>query len=179
MQLRNYLKDKRKLTDSRTKVCVEVGKGGEALFKELTGALKSDLADDKKHIDFYWGDKLVDVKGLKKMHLSGYILLEFINVWGGDGWCSKKSSAQYIAFQFPDAFYVFSKDDLRSKALELCENFDKKKIERRNYIPYKDALYKWVGRWNAQDIFTYVKFEDLQDIIFDRLPYVVTEEDTK
>jgi hypothetical protein len=48
MQLRNYLKDKRKLTESRTKVCVEVGKTGEALFKEITGALKSNLEDDKK-----------------------------------------------------------------------------------------------------------------------------------
>ena len=101
MQLRNYLKDKRKLTESRTKVCVEVGKTGEALFKEITGALKSNLEDDKKHIDFYWGEKRVDVKGLKKMHLSGYILLEFVNVWGGDGWCSKKSKADFIAFQFP------------------------------------------------------------------------------
>ena len=107
MQLHNYLKDKRKLTKARTKVCVEVGKTGEALFKEITGALKSNLEDDKKHIDFYWGEKLVDVKGLKKMHLSGYILLEFINVWGGNGWCSRKSKAEYIAFQFPDAFYAF------------------------------------------------------------------------
>jgi len=60
------------------------------LFKEITGAHKSSLADDKKHIDFYWGDMKVDVKGLKKMHHTGYILLEFMNVWGGDGWCSKK-----------------------------------------------------------------------------------------
>ena len=38
-----------------------MGKQGEDLFKELTGAVKSALEDDKKHIDFYWGDKLVDV----------------------------------------------------------------------------------------------------------------------
>ena len=76
MQLRNYLKDKRKLTESRTKVCVEVGKTGEALFKEITGALRSNLEDDKKHIDFYWGEKRVDVKGLKKMHLGCLPVLE-------------------------------------------------------------------------------------------------------
>ena len=75
MSLRNYLKDSRKLSNQRTQNCVSLGKTGEALFKEITGAIKSDLEDDKKHIDFYWGDRLVDVKGLKKMHLSGYVLL--------------------------------------------------------------------------------------------------------
>ena len=179
MQLHNYLKDKRKLTKARTKICVEVGKTGEALFKEITGALKSNLEDDKKHIDFYWGEKLVDVKGLKKMHLSGYILLEFINVWGGNGWCSKKSKAEYIAFQFPDAFYVFRKKHLRVRAIELCEPFYKDKVERRNYIPYEEALHKWVGRWNAQDVFTYLKFEDVEDLIFEVLPYATTEEETE
>ena len=94
MQLRKYLKEGRNLSDDRTAICVDVGKSGEALFKELTGAHKSSLADDKKHIDFYWGDMKVDVKGLKKMHHSGYILLEFINVWGGHGWCSKRN--QYM-----------------------------------------------------------------------------------
>lgn len=179
MQLRNYLKDKRKLTESRTKICVDVGKTGEALFKEITGALKSNLEDDKKHIDFYWEDKLVDVKGLKKMHLSGYILLEFINVWGGNGWCSRKSKAEYIAFQFPDAFYVFRKSHLRTRAIELCEPFYKDKVERKNYIPYEDALYRWVGRWNAQDVFTYLKFSDVEDLIFEVLPYAVTNEKSK
>jgi len=179
MQLRKYLKEGRNLSDSRTAICVDVGKTGEALFKELTGALKSNLEDDKKHIDFYWGDKLVDVKGLKKMHLSGYILLEFVNVWGGNGWCSRKSKAEYIAFQFPEAFYVFRKKHLRLRAIELCEPFYKDKVERRNYIPYKDALHRWVGRWNAQDVFTYLKFEDVEDLIFEVLPYAVTNEESK
>ena len=109
------------------------------------------------------------------MHRSGYILLEFINVWGGDGWCSKKSKAQFIAFQFPEAFYVFRKKHLRLRAIELCEPFYKDKVERRNYIPYADALHRWVGRWNAQDVFTYLKFEDVEDLIYEVLPYEVKE----
>ena len=173
--LRTYLRGGRNLTINRTQDCVSMGKTGEALFKEITGALKSDIEDDKKHIDFYWGDKLVDVKGLKKMHLKGYILLEFINVWGGNGWCHKDSKAQYIAFQFPDEFYVMRKDKLRERAIELCAKFDKDNVERRNYIPYEDALYKWVGRWNAQDVFTYLKIEDVDDFIMEVLPYTTTE----
>ena len=175
MQLNKYLKEGRKLSDARTAICVDVGKSGEALFKELTGAHKSSLADDKKHIDFYWGDMKVDVKGLKKMHLSGFLLLEFINVWGGHGWCSKKSKAEYIAFQFPEAFYIFRKNHLRRVALDLCEEFDRSKVLRKNYIPYEEAKYKWVGRWNAQDVFTYIKFEDVQDLIFEVLPYKIKE----
>lgn len=175
MQLSNYLKNGRNLSDSRTAICVEVGKTGEALFKELTGAIKSSLADDKKHIDFYWGEKKVDVKGLKKMHLSGFILLEFINVWGGDGWCSKKSRAEFIAFQFPEAFYVLSKTDLRDRAIQLCNPFNKDEVVRKNYIPYEEARYKWVGRWNAQDVFTYLKIEDVEDLIREVLPYKIEE----
>ena len=175
MQLSKYLKQGRKLSDDRTAICVDVGKSGEALFKELTGAFKSSLADDKKHIDFYWDDRKVDVKGLKKMHHTGYILLEFINVWGGHGWCSKKSAAEYIAFQFPDAFYVYKKNDLRSRALELCDEFDRSKVLRKNWIPYEDAKYKWVGRYSAQDVFTYIKFDDVQDLIFEILPYKIEE----
>lgn len=175
MQLNDYLKNGRKLSDSRTAICVSVGKSGEALFKELTGAIKSDLADDKKHIDFYWGDKLVDVKGLKKMHLSGFILLEFINVWGGDGWCSRNSKAEYIAFQFPDAFYVFRKVDLRDRCIELCNEFSRDSVIRRNWIPYDEAKYKWVGRYNAQDVFTYLKFDDVKDLIYEILPYKIEE----
>ena len=170
-----YLKEGIKLSDDRTAICVDVGKSGEALFKELTGAHKSSLADDKKHIDFYWGDMKVDVKGLKKMHHSGYILLEFINVWGGHGLCSKKSKAEYIAFQFPDAFYIFRKNHLRRRALDLCEEFDRSKVLRKNWIQYQEAMYKWVGRYSAQDVFTYLKMEDVQDLIFEILPYKIVE----
>lgn len=171
--LSKYLSDNRKLSKARTKDCVKMGKQGEDLFKELTGAVKSALEDDKKHIDFYWGDKLVDVKGLKGMHLKGFILLEFINVWGSHGWCAKDSKAEYIAFQFPDKFYVIPKDDLRARAIELCTSFDLKQVHRQNRIPYEDALYKWVGRERSKDVFTYLMLDDVLDIVFKEIPYSI------
>jgi len=52
-------------------------------------------------------------------------------------------------------------------------------VIRKNYIPYDQALYKWVGRYNAQDVFTYLKFEDVEELIFEVLPYAVTREEDK
>ena len=171
MSLNNYLKKGLKQSDNRAAHCISIGKEGEALFKELTGAMKSNLADDKKHIDFYWEGKNIDVKGLKPMHKYGFILLEFLNVWGYHGWCSKESKADYIAFQFPDKFYVFKKSDLRERALELCGEFNQNKVIRKNRIPYDDAKYKWIGRYNAQDVFTYLKISDVMDLLVQEIKY--------
>ena len=175
MSLDNYLKKGLNQSDKRTDHCVSIGKDGEALFKELTGAIKSDLADDKKHIDFYWGDKLVDVKGLKPMHNHGFILLEFINSWGNVGWCAKQSKAEYIAFQFSDAFYVFKKDDLRNRVIEKCEDYSPDIVLRKNRVKPEQGLYKWIGRFGWKDVFTYIKFDDVQDLIFEILPYKIEE----
>ena len=35
--------------------------------------------------------------------------------------------------------------------------------------------YKWIGRYNAQDVFTYLKMEDVEDLIFEILPYKIKE----
>ena len=169
--LNTYLKKGLNQSDKRTDHCISIGKDGEALFKAITGAVKSDLEDDKKHIDFYWGDKLVDVKGLKPMHKKGYILLEFLNVWGYNGWCAKDSKAEYIAFQFPEAFYVIEKDKLRSRAIELCEEFTQENVIRKNRVKPSQGLYKWIGRFGKQDVFTYLKLEDVKDIIFEKISY--------
>ena len=167
--LNTYLKKGLQQSDDRAKHCISIGKDGEDLFKALTGALKSELKDDKKHIDFYWGDKLVDVKGLKPMHKHGFILLEFLNVWGHHGWCAKDSKAQYIAFQFPDRFYVIDKDKLRLKAIELCDKFTPENVTRKNRVKPSQGLYKWIGRFSKQDVFTYLRIEDVQDIIFEEI----------
>ena len=167
--LNTYLKKGLHQSDERTEHCISIGKDGEALFRALTGALKSEVEDDKKHIDFYWGDKLVDVKGLKPMHKYGFILLEFLNVWGYHGWCAKESKAEYIAFQFPDRFYVMEKDKLRSRAIELCEKYSQEAIIRKNKVKPSQGLYKWIGRFGKQDVFTYLRIEDVQDIIFEEI----------
>lgn len=169
--LNTYLKKGLRQSDERTKHCISIGKDGEELFKEITGALKSELEDDKKHIDFYWEGKCIDVKGLKPMHKYGYILLEFMNVWGYNGWCAKQSKADYIAFQFPEAFYVIEKDELRLRAIELCETYSQDTLTRKNKVKPSQGLYKWIGREGKQDVFTYLKLEDVEDLIIDILPY--------
>ena len=171
MSLNNYLKNGLNQSDDRTAHCISIGKEGEALFKELTGALKSNLADDKKHIDFYWEGKCIDVKGLKPMHNSGFILLEFMNVWGYSGWCAKQSKAEFIAFQFPDRFYLFAKDDLRNRAIELCNEYTEEVVIRKNRIKPSQGLYKWIGRFGKQDVFTYLRIEDVQDLIKQEIHY--------
>ena len=53
--------------------------------------------------------------------------------------------------------------------------FNQDKVIRKNRIPYDDAKYKWVGRYNAQDVFTYLKISDVDDLIYDLLPYTIKE----
>ena len=171
MSLNNYLKKGLQQSDQRAEHCISIGKSGEALFKELTGAIKSALADDKKHIDFYWEGKNIDVKGLKPMHKHGFILLEFINVWGHHGWCSKESKADYIAFQFPDKFYVFKKDDLRERVIDKCQNYSADVVLRKNRVKPSQGLYKWIGRFGKQDVFTYLKISDVMDLLVQEIKY--------
>ena len=171
MSLDNYLKKGLQQSDDRAKHCISIGKDGETLFKELTGAIKSNLADDKKHIDFYWEGKCIDVKGLKPMHKYGFILLEFLNVWGYYGWCAKDSKADYIAFQFPNTFYVFKKDDLRQRVIDKCEKYSPEVVLRKNKVKPSQGLYKWIGRFGKQDVFTYLRIEDVQDLLIQEIKY--------
>jgi hypothetical protein len=171
--LNNYLKKGLQQSDKRAEHCISIGKSGEDLFIQLTGAVKSALKDDKKHIDCYWGDKLVDVKGLKPMHKQGYILLEFLNVWGLPGWCAKDSKAEYIAFQFPDRFYVIEKNKLRQRVVNLCEQYTQENVTRKNRVKPSQGLYKWIGRFGKQDVFTYLRLDDVLDIVFKEIPYTM------
>ena len=168
--LNNYLSDSIKLNKDRVQHSVKMGRSAEALFKSLTKAEKTEIDLDKKHIDFFWEGKLVDVKGLKPSHKQGYILIEFVGGYGTRGWCSKQSKAEYIAFQFPERFYVFDKDILRNRTISLCPKYEgEESVLRKNKTPIKEGLYKWLGRWNRKDVFTYIKFEDVKDIIYDTI----------
>ena len=169
MSLENYLSDPRRLGEDRVKHCLNLGSKGEDLFRELTKAIKTDVAEDKQHIDFDWDGKKVDVKGPKPMHKQGFVLLEFLNVWGNHGWCAKESKAEYIAFQFPDAFYVFEKDALRMRAIELCEEYTEDAVLRKNRVKPYDGLGKWLGRWNSKDVFTYLRFQDIEHLVYDKI----------
>lgn len=169
MSLEKYLSKSIELRDDRVQHCLNLGKEGEELFRQLTNAIKTDVSEDKQHIDFDWEGKKIDVKGLKPMHKNGFILLEFINVWGYHGWCAKESKAEYIAFQFPEAFYVFRKDDLRNRAIELCEPYSESAVWRENRIKPYDGLGRWLGRYSKKDVFTYLRFVDVEDLIYDTI----------
>ena len=168
--LNKYLSDSIKLNKSRVKHSVDMGRSAEALFKSLTKAEKTEVELDKKHVDFFWEGKLVDVKGLTPSHKKGYILIEFVGGYGTRGWCSKQSKAEYIAFQFPERFYVFDKNVLRKRTISLCPKYkDESSVLRKNKTSMEEGLYKWLGRWNRKDVFTYIKFDDVKDIIYDTI----------
>ena len=169
MSLENYLDKSLKLNKNRLQHSLKIGLDGEALFKEITSAIKSEAAEDKKHIDFHWEGKKVDVKGLKKTQKLGYLLIEMINVYGGAGWCSKDSQAEYIAFQFPERILDLNKNVLRNKVINLCEKYTEPL--RKNRIPIEEGLYKWIGRYNRQDVFTYIKLSDVIDIVDYEIKY--------
>lgn len=169
MSLESYLSKSIALKEGRVNHCLELGKKGEDLFRELTSAIKTDVEEDKQHIDFHWEGKKIDVKGLKPMHKNGFILLEFLNIWGYKGWCSDESKAEYIAFQFPEAFYVFEKDALRKRAIELCEPYSEDVVLRKNRVKPYDGLGRWIGRYQKKDVFTYLRFVDIEDLIYDTI----------
>jgi hypothetical protein len=120
--------------EGRKKHCLNIAEEGERIFREITGAQKGTLEEDKRHIDYFWEGKKVDVKGLKPMHRDGYILVEMINNYGLPGWASKHSEAQYIAFQFPGEFLVVQTRQLRELSILLCDPFEEDKVLRANFI---------------------------------------------
>ena len=168
--LQSYLGGSCGLNEDRVAECIAMAKTGEDLFKRLTRAYKTELELDKQHIDFIWEGKKVDVKGLKKAHRKGFVVVELVNRWGGHGWAHKDSKAEYIAFQFEDCFDVVPKDALRELTIDLCVPFKHDLVIRKNYTTPTQGAYNYCGRWSAQDIFTYIKREDLKDIVEDRIP---------
>ena len=171
MSERTYNKDWFKNNKARKEHCLAIAENGERTFKEITGAKKTSLKEDKEHKDFLFEGKFVDVKGLKPMHLDGYILVEMINSYGYHGWCSEKSKADYIAFQFEDHFVVVGKNDLRELAIRLTPKFSYDTVHRENRVSPKDGLYRWLGRLGRRDIFTYLLVEDLKAIEHKILTY--------
>lgn len=170
MSLHDYLKNSLKLSPERIKHVQEMGQNAEALFKELTNAEKTSTVEDKMHIDFVMpnGAK-VDVKGMKRSHDYGYVLIEMQNRWGHHGWCAKQSKAEFIAFLFPEGFHVFDKDVLRSRTLKLCEPYDGS-VHRQMGVKCYEMPNVWLGRPYSQDIFTYIRLSDCEDLILATIP---------
>ena len=147
--------------------CLKEGKHAEELFKMATGLSLEQGMNNYNHVDFVLDGQYgiygnVDVKSNKASYKKGYILVEMISVNGKAGWASKKSSADFIAFQIDTGFFIVPKHILRGVAIQKSEPFDLEKVNRKaKSIPEQD-LYKWVGRNNRKDVFTYIKKEDLK-----------------
>lgn len=169
MSLHDYLKNSLKLSPERIKHVQEMGENAEELFKELTNATKTDRIEDKQHIDFIWAGRKIDVKGMKRSHEYGYVLIEMQNRWGYHGWCAKQSKAEFIAFLFPEGFHVFDKDRLRSRTLDLCEPYDGS-VHRQMGVKCYEMPNIWLGRPYSQDIFTYIRLSDCEDLILATIP---------
>ena len=151
---------------------LNIGREAERIFKEITDAIPSTQIQNYLHIDFNLGDKAIDVKGYKKSHESGYILVEFLNVQGKAGWCSSESKNTHIAFQMKDCFILVEKRNLREKCISLCGNFTPQTVLRGNRLHrdgYDKVLYKWLGREKREDVFCYIKLFDLTSLPHDTI----------
>lgn len=143
---------------------IQVGVNGENEFKRLL--LKHNIpftssTDDenmKSHIDYFIWGKPVDVKGLKKSHLDGFIVVEFKNVQGRHGWCSKDSPIEYVAFQFKNGFVILKKDEI----LEYCRN----NVSNEYVNDFKDAYKKMYTRSGRKDLMTKLHLDDIDKMEF-------------
>lgn len=116
---------------------------------------KEDIFD---HIDFWIYGKGVDVKGFKKSHQEGFIIIEFKNVNGYSGSCSADSKAEFIAFQFADCFWIVRKNEL----LEYC----RKNVQIEYVEQFKDCYKKLYTRKGRKDLMTKLHLSDLKTFNF-------------
>lgn len=141
------------------------GKEYERLFRELTDATDAGQKGESKHIDCYWKEFSVDVKGSKQSHADGYALVEFANVAGKPGWAVQ--GADLIAFMFPQRFVVVRRKDLYEMAQKMVVQHSKDiHVIRSSGVPAENGLYKMVGRPSRKDVFTYVTLKDLYSLTY-------------
>lgn len=142
----------------------------EKLFMRLTGATpRKSKQEDYSHVDCYLGDVSIDVKGARSCQRYGYVLVEFKNVAGKNGWCSR-NSAQKIAFYFDEGFVVVNTLDLlrlsERKVMANPVNVGGK-VVRANKLGASAGLYLLCGRDGRKDVFTYITKDDLLSLEHD------------
>lgn len=143
------------------------GRKAEHLFCKLTGAEDAcSSIDASEHTDAILDGKSYDIKGLRRSHKKGYILVEFSNVAGNLGWCNDKGLPDKIAFQFPEGFLVVDNAKLYQLSKKVLIN---KPLERRNGIPCTQA-YRLLGRKDRLDEFMYLRKEDIMPIVENVIP---------
>lgn len=143
---------------------LNVGRIGEELFIEklikhnIPFETSNKEQNIKEHTDiFIWG-KGVDVKGFKKSHEEGFIVIEFKNVQGRSGWCSEQSPIEFVAFQMKDCFLVLRKDEI----LQYCRN----NVKIEYVTEFKDAYKKLYTRKGRKDLMTKLSIEDIENLEF-------------
>jgi hypothetical protein len=116
-------------------------------------SIKSSRKDDmEKHIDFYIGNKSVDVKGNNAPH---QIWLEIKNVRGEKGWVY--GEATHIAFDFPEmkGFVVLEREKLKDY---IAANIEKE------FASKSDCYKKLYSRRGREDVITCITITDLTSI---------------
>jgi len=138
------------------------GRIDEQIFRDLTGAEDAPSSQESRHIDCYWQGFSVDVKGRKRSHKDGIVLVEFKNVSGKDGWAVK--GPDLIAYMFQKEFVVVKREDLykmaQKRTIEHATD-NGTHVFRANGTSGQQGLYKLCGRAGRKDVFTYVTKEDL------------------
>ncbi len=135
-----------------------VGENGQRRYYDSCKAAGKDIkktsgSQDMGHVDFIVDGETVDVKGQKKTHGKGQILLEIKNVQGKDGWCSP-SGPSIIAFDFGSFFLHVRNSDLQKLIKKKCNlnTFANKAT---------DALYVAYSRKDRDDLMTVVSLTDV------------------
>ena len=148
---------------AKQKIDYAEGREAEYCFRKWSGAEDAPKELERKHVDCVWKGYNVDVKGLKKSHYDGYVLVEFKTVDGRPGWGATGSSADLIAFQFPEGFYVVKREDLYKLAQNkvIANPTATDKPIRVNSLAPSSGLYTLVGRPGRKDVFTYILKDDL------------------
>jgi hypothetical protein len=143
---------------------VNTGQAGAAMFVKACQLNSIEVLESTKqediydHIDFWIYGKGVDVKGFKKSHQEGFIVIEFKNVNGYAGSCSANSKAEFIAFQFAECFWVVRKNEL----LEYC----RKNVQLEYVYDFKDCYKKLYTRKDRKDLMTKLHLSDLKNFNF-------------
>jgi hypothetical protein len=136
----------------------------EELFCKITGAVKGSRADDFNHIDVRLDGKTYDVKGYRGCIKNGFVLVEFANVAGNNGWCSL-DSCDKVAFRDKDNFIVVDNKKLRLFTEKMVEIHGNGKVMRENGLHkkhgYDKIKYQAIGRRGRKDVFVYIKKDDI------------------
>lgn len=147
--------------------CAKEGLSAEdSFFKILNkrgSVQRASLAEQKKHIDFILtiGDKTIkyDVKARKRVKRKDdciddeLIWVEWLNVYGGNGWINGK--CDFIAFEQENSFIIIAREKLKALCEKLCD---------MTSLPVKSssqALYKCYQRFGRKDLISLIKTSDV------------------